>query len=199
MRGKLTTGQTKHHSLFTEKRQATQIRPKTNLRKVIVAQNKQPASNLMNKQLADLQTNLQVGQQREKYHENTEAGENKFNQNTKKTNTMQIQDNKYNANTKKNKYNSITEKNNANTHKQIQCKYRKANKTHPTERPIKRDRAPPNIIPTVFATGGGESNKYKRRSEQIRIKEFQLTSTNDQLRHFSGKTFCKVADMTSIS
>ena len=91
MRGKLTTGQTKHHSLFTEKRQATQIRPKTNLRKVIVAQNKQPASNLMNKQLADLQTNLQVGQQREKYHENTEAGENKFNQNTKK--------NKYNANT----------------------------------------------------------------------------------------------------
>ena len=48
-------------------------------------------------------------------------------------------------------------------------------------------------------TGGGESNKYKRRSEQIRIKEFQLTSTNDQLRHFSGKTFCKVADMTSIS
>ena len=48
-------------------------------------------------------------------------------------------------------------------------------------------------------TGGGESNKYKRRSEQIRIKEFQLTSTNDQLRHFLGKTFCKVADMTSIS
>ena len=43
--------------------------------------------------------------------------------------------------------------------------------------------------------GGGESNKYKRRSEQIRIKEFQLTSTNDQLRHFLGKTFCKVADM----
>ena len=62
---------------------------------------------------------------------------------------------------KKNKYNSITEKNNANTHKQIQCKYRKANKTHPTERPIQRDRAPPNIIPTVFATGGADSNKYE--------------------------------------
>ena len=182
MRGKLTTGQTKHHSLFTEKRQATQIRPRTNLRKVIVAQNKQPASKqyivsycILPNHRAILWTNktlsdLQVGQQREK-NKNTEAG---------KTNTMQLQ--------KENNYN-------ANTENQIQCKYRKANKTHPTERPIQRDRAPPNIIPTVFATGGAESNKYERQSEQIRIKEFQLTSTNDQLRHFSDKTFCKVVDM----
>ena len=44
----------------------------------------------MNKQLADLQTNLQVGQQREKYNENTEAGE---------KNSIKIQKNKDNANT----------------------------------------------------------------------------------------------------
>ena len=110
-RGKLTTGQTKHHSLFTEKRQATQIRPRTNLRKVIVAQNKQPASKqyivsycILSNQIAILWTNktlsdLQVGQQREKYNENTEAGK-QIQSKYRKIKTMQIPANKYIANTK---------------------------------------------------------------------------------------------------
>ena len=57
-RGKLTTGQTKHHSLFTEKRQATQIRPRTNLRKVIVLQHKQPANKC---EQAKTHSHVQVG------------------------------------------------------------------------------------------------------------------------------------------
>ena len=166
---------------------------------------------------------MQVGQQREKYNENTEAG--KKNQSKyRKIKTMQIQANKYIANTKqmqKNKYNANTEKQTKRTPQRdlprgtglrqilfqpssprevASLTSTKANQVQVQEVPsLTSTHADQVQVQVQSTTGGGESNKYKRRSEQIRIKEFQLTSTNDQLRHFSGKTFCKVADMTSIS